>query len=217
MIFNGDCISIMRGFKEESYDAIITDPPYGINKEKIEGDEDLTIFFKSISEFKRLLKPGAFCATFSSIKHLPDIIEQFKLCGFLYEWMYICYINNGMVRGRMGFSCYMPILIFSRMGEGVKSKIHSQLRDVCELSASAEKLNSRIHPYQKDTRFISPLIKAITPEGGKILDPFCGSGSIVLSAIQNGFNADGIEIDTEYFNLASKRINGYTRIDLFNY
>jgi len=33
-IYNGDCLEVMSRFKDKSFDAIITDPPYGITKHK---------------------------------------------------------------------------------------------------------------------------------------------------------------------------------------
>jgi len=201
-ILTGDCLEIMKTLPDNSIDAIVTDPPYGIQKGKIEGDESLETFKKSIPEFYRLLKDNSFCAVFTSIKYIPDILTDFKSNKFQYEWEYICYVNNGMVRGRMGFSCFMPVLIFTKRG----GRIKAQLRDVCELSAGIE-VKTRLHPYQKDVRFIKPLLKSITPPGGIVLDPFSGSGSTLIAAKQEGFNYLGIELNPEYVEIANTRLS----------
>lgn len=48
----------------------------------------------------------------------------------------------------------------------------------------------------------------VTPPGGLVLDPFMGSGSTGVAAVGAGFNFVGIEKDAQYFEIASKRING---------
>jgi site-specific DNA-methyltransferase (adenine-specific) len=48
----------------------------------------------------------------------------------------------------------------------------------------------------------------ITPPGGIVLDPFMGSGSTGIAAIECEFNFIGIEKENEYFEIASKRIEG---------
>ena len=50
------------------------------------------------------------------------------------------------------------------------------------------------------------LITMITPPNGTVLDPFMGSGSTGVAAIELGFKFVGIEKEKEYFEIASKRI-----------
>lgn len=202
IIINGDCLEVMQSMEENSIDSIVTDPPYGINKGKIDGNETTDIFFKSIPLMYRILKDASWCSTYCSIQEIGNVINTFQQTGFKFQWQYINYINNGMVRGRMGFSCYMSVLIFSKGN----AKIKKQLRDVCELSASSKELKLRVHPYQKDIRFITPLIKSTTPQGGTVLDPFSGSGSTLIAARNEGFNYIGIELNKEYCEIAEKRL-----------
>lgn len=46
----------------------------------------------------------------------------------------------------------------------------------------------------------------ICPPGGTVLDPFSGSGTMGLAALQNDCNFIGIEIDKEYYEIADARI-----------
>ena len=50
------------------------------------------------------------------------------------------------------------------------------------------------------------LCRLVTPKGGLILDPFCGSGSTGKAAVREGFNFTGIELDPEYAAIAEARI-----------
>ena len=50
------------------------------------------------------------------------------------------------------------------------------------------------------------LIRLITPKGGTTLDPFMGSGSTGKAAVRGGFDFVGIEMDKEYMEIATARI-----------
>jgi len=49
-------------------------------------------------------------------------------------------------------------------------------------------------------------IKVLTNEGDTVLDPFMGSGSTGVAAKKNNRNFIGIEIDENYFQIATRRI-----------
>ena len=50
-------------------------------------------------------------------------------------------------------------------------------------------------------------IVKITEPGGRILDPFAGSGTTVLAAVLEGYSATGIEVTDAYAKLARERID----------
>jgi len=54
---------------------------------------------------------------------------------------------------------------------------------------------------------IEPCILAGCPEGGVVLDPFMGSGTTALVAMQNQRNFIGFELNPEYIKIAKKRIS----------
>ena len=53
---------------------------------------------------------------------------------------------------------------------------------------------------------LKPLIEAFSAEGELVLDPFCGSASTLVAAHQLGRKYLGIELDPEYFRIASQRL-----------
>lgn len=65
------------------------------------------------------------------------------------------------------------------------------------------------HPTVKPINLLTYLCRLITPKGGIILDPYMGSGSTGISALLEGFEFIGMEMDDEYFNIAEARINNY--------
>lgn len=62
------------------------------------------------------------------------------------------------------------------------------------------------HPTVKPIKLMSYLCRLITPPNGTIIDPFMGSGSTGMAAIKEGFKFIGIERESEYFQIAEKRI-----------
>jgi len=62
------------------------------------------------------------------------------------------------------------------------------------------------HPTVKSIKLMEYLIKLVTPPGGKILDPFAGSGTTLLAAEILGFDCVGIEQETDYVKIIEKRL-----------
>lgn len=65
------------------------------------------------------------------------------------------------------------------------------------------------HPTQKPKQLLYRCILASTNEGDLILDPFSGSGTTGVVAIENNRRFIGIDTEEEYINLARKRIEEY--------
>lgn len=65
------------------------------------------------------------------------------------------------------------------------------------------------HPTVKPLDLMQWLCRLVTPPGGLILDPFCGSGSTGRAAVAEGFSFIGIEKEPEYAAIARARIADY--------
>ena len=62
------------------------------------------------------------------------------------------------------------------------------------------------HLTLKPVALMSYLIKLVTPENGRVLDPFMGSGSTGIGCVKENFDFIGIEQNEEYFEIAKARI-----------
>lgn len=62
------------------------------------------------------------------------------------------------------------------------------------------------HPTVKSTALMRWLVRLVTPPGGAVLDPFMGSGSTGVAALEEGFDFVGIERDPHYFEIAKRRL-----------
>lgn len=63
-----------------------------------------------------------------------------------------------------------------------------------------------IHPTVKPTDLMAYLCRLVTPPGGTVLDPFMGSGSTGKAAMREGFQFVGIEMEQQYMEIATARI-----------
>lgn len=70
------------------------------------------------------------------------------------------------------------------------------------------------HPTVKPINLMAYLCRLVTPPKGLVLDPFNGSGSTGLAAVQEGFRYIGLELELEYIEISKRRLAGM-QIGLF--
>lgn len=70
------------------------------------------------------------------------------------------------------------------------------------------------HPCQFPIALIQRLVRALTPSGGWVFDPYMGVGSSACAALLEGRRAIGAETDEGYFAIAMKRVEAASRGEL---
>lgn len=65
-----------------------------------------------------------------------------------------------------------------------------------------------IHPTEKPVGLLEILIRASCPSGGLVGDFFAGSGAAAEACSHSGRDYFGVEIDSEYYELAVERLRG---------
>ena len=63
-----------------------------------------------------------------------------------------------------------------------------------------------IHPTVKPVQLMRYLIRLVTPKGGTVLDPFLGSGTTAVAAIEEGVAWIGCEREPEYLEIIEARV-----------
>lgn len=74
--------------------------------------------------------------------------------------------------------------------------------------------STRKHPAPYPLELAERLVRMFSFVGDTVLDPFMGTGTTSLAAARSGRNSIGIELDSQYFDMASKRLDAY-RAELF--
>ena len=204
-IQNIDCLDGFKLIPNESIDLILTDPPYGLKKEGINNDNDLSLFYKALPESYRVLKKDAFFITFFSTKFLP---EAFNNNPFKYFWNFILYCPNGRVSSPIGFSKYMLCLVFKNGNPKMIKKGKDIFPDTPGTMIEPDEgfIN---HPTPKPKTFTKEILMLFSKENDVILDPFIGSGSTAVACKQLKRNYIGFEVNKDYWQLANNRLKKF--------
>lgn len=224
-LINGDALEFMKTLRDESVDLIVTDPPYKITSRGNTGNSGGMMqtklskqgrIFKHndikpieyIPEFYRLLKDGSHCYIMTNHVNLQEILNTATGCGFHFIKSLIWNKGN-KIMGRFYMSQFEYILFF-RKGKGKKIN-KCGTADILSIPNKKTKGEDgkNIHDTEKPVELMKTLVVNSTQERELVLDPFMGVGATIIAC--KGLNRDyiGIELDTQYYNIACNRINGY--------
>lgn len=207
----GDCLEILPTLADKSVDAIITDPPYGINFNKgykknvlpITGDDGFSVMVfmdDMLREWQRILKSNGAIYVFTRF----DVMPYWWLKLKTYFDMKNCIIWNkgggspGDLEGNYAFTHEM-VLFGSVGGHKLNGKRIGNVWDF-------RRERIEFHETQKPTSIISQMIEKSSNIGDCILDPFMGSGTTGVACVQTGRDFIGCDSDPTYHAIAQRRI-----------
>ncbi len=78
----------------------------------------------------------------------------------------------------------------------------------CPKATKKERGEGNNHPTVKPLALMRYLVRLVTPPDGVVLDPFCGSGSTLVAATEEGFGFIGVDLNGEYCGIALQRLKG---------
>lgn len=93
---------------------------------------------------------------------------------------------------------------------------HETINTGLRMPRSVQKFNHEkgLHPTQKPVALFEYLIKTYTNEGDLVLDNCLGSGTTAVACVNTGRHYIGIEMDKDYFEIATKRVNDVIEANL---
>ena len=194
----GDCFEVLPTLPPQHYDLLLTDPPYAMPATFYQGRDterrwsDTSImsrwFIHFLSVCLPTLRPSAmalvFCDPVSSAVFLPLLYPRFPTITQI-VW------NKGAIgMGRPVRRQHELILVAAPKNAWVRD---NGIRSVIQVPRPSAK--TRRHPAQKPVALLAELITSFCPPGGRVLDPFAGSGSTLEAAKRCGYECDVIELD----------------------
>ena len=188
----GDFRSILPSIPDGCVDLIFTDPPYDKAAVQLYGD--------MAREAKRILRPGGSLICYLGQYATADVCRL--VCDHLDFYWTLCCLHEGagQVMSMKGIRVkWKPMLWFTN-GSG-RFDTSSVVED---LVLSTKQKSS--HPWQQSVVEARYYIERLSPDGGLVVDPFCGGGTTALAAKQAGRKWITCEIDQEYAAIATKRI-----------
>jgi len=102
------------------------------------------------------------------------------------------------------------------VGDIYTHSLSKKYEDWCKNNNKPMPNSGNNHPTVKPVELMKYLIKLITPPGGTVLDPFNGSGSTGMAAVELGHPYIGLELDPKYVDIARTRIEAWTNSDTDN-
>ncbi len=212
-IIHGDSLTVMREMESESVDAIITDPPYGIDYQsawkpkdrrlgKISNDKAPFIWW--LYDAYRVCKIGGVLLCFCRWDVQQVFVDAIKLAGFTVKSSIVWdRAVHGMGDLKSQFAPQHDIIIFATKGAYVfPGKRPSDVIKIPRVSSTA-----LFHPNEKPVDLMAWLITSTTERGAIVFDPFAGSGATLVAASENGRQYIGIDIDKHNCQIATDRIN----------
>ena len=203
---------------------IITDPPYNISQENNFNtlknprkgidfgtwDKDFDLF-SWIPKYEKILDKNGSMIVFCSYRYISFIIKTMEENNLEVKDIIVWRKNNPMPRNinrRYVQDMEFAVWAVKKGAKWIFNKDEKQpyMRSLFETStvSGKEKVG---HPTQKSLKLMQSLIQTHTNEKDLILDPFMGSGTTGLAAIQLARRFVGIELDKSYFNLSVERLN----------
>lgn len=79
----------------------------------------------------------------------------------------------------------------------------------CAKASPEERGRINKHPTVKPLSLMAYLVRLVTPPGGVVLDCFMGSGSTLIAAAKEGFDAVGIDLEAENCEITKRRCRGH--------
>jgi len=194
VLYHADCMDVLPLL--DKVDAVVTDPPYGIDFVAMEGRQRGSQGFNAIANDNKPFDPRPFL-DFSDVllwgcNNYCNYIPAYR--GAWYFWDKVT--RNGLkVRNSEGEFAWHKC--------GTKPRAFRHLwTGAYRASESGE---SSQHPTQKPVALFVWCLKMIN--GDIILDPFMGSGTTGVAALKLGRKFIGVEIDEGYFKIAVERIS----------
>lgn len=208
-IYLGDCLEIMRQFEDKSFDLVLTDPPYMVgvtshgNVQTWEDSNMLRPFLREfLGQIKRILKDGLDCYIHCDWRTYPlwyPIVSEFLKVRNCIVWDY------EWIKAGSHYRFSHEFIIFATNGDS-KRRFSASERDVWREKPLNFTLKNKIHQAQKPIPLTKRMIKNSTKENDTILDPFMGTGTILVAAKMLGRKAVGIEISEKYCKIAVDRL-----------
>lgn len=216
-IWLGDCREIMP--RLEPVDLLCTDPPYLLTSG---GDTNGAIWKKGRFAGEDYKNDGAIVATIpwdswlpiafgacakdsdayimANDKSLLDAMRETVAAGWAIHNVLVWNKENGTPNRWYFKDCEFTVYAWRGKARTINNPTSCQLLRVPRDPKAG-------HPTQKPVGLMAHYIGNSSQPGGRVLDPFLGSGSTGVAAVRLGRRFVGIEIEPRFFEIARRRIS----------
>lgn len=215
--FQADSQEWLRGCAAESFDVILTDPPYGMGADEFadsggktaggHGYADSPDVLARILEWLpaesfRVAKPEAHLYLFCDIDSFTMLRERFAVAGWTCFRTPIIWHKSTAVRApwpEHGPQRKWEMCLYAMKGKRKVTKLYG------DLVTYAPDPNFG-HAAQKPVALFEDLLQRSVRPGDAVLDAFAGTGTIFPAAHRLKCSATGIELDQAAYGICLKRL-----------
>jgi len=202
----------------DTFDIILTDPPYGMNADAFgnsgkageytehayedSADFALECYMLLATEGYRVTKENAHLYAFCDIDLFATIKSVFAAAGWKVFRTPLVWFKPTAFRApwpEQGPQRKYEIIFYAVKGD---RKVNKLFGDVLTYSTD----DNLGHQAQKPVALLIDLLSRSYRPGDKVLDPFCGSGSIFPAGHELKCEVTGIEVNSQHYGLALQRI-----------
>jgi hypothetical protein len=202
----GDAVAIhLAAGHATSTFTVVTDPPYGIGRDRGMDGGGYDGFGKKAVRVSRRYE-GGWDDTPPSAELLRSIVESGDTAivwGGQYFTDALPKAKKWLVWDKQQT---MPTYSDAELAWTTLSGVSTKMFRYCGAGLMAEE-QDRFHPTQKPVALMRWCISLCPPNAARILDPFAGVGSTLIAAKQVNRPAIGIEIEERYCEIAAKRLS----------
>ena len=195
--YSMDCMEAMKEIPDKYFDLAIVDPPYGIS---ITDSGRLGKYNKNDNRWDDDVPTDEY------FKELFRVSKNQIIWGGNYFVLPAtrCYVIWDKKQPE-GLSFAMSEFAWTSFDRSAKTFYRSPMQD-----------KNRFHPTQKPVALYEWLLNNYAKQGDKILDTHVGSASSLIACHNLGFDYVGFELDPDYYNKATKRLERHkSQLNLF--
>lgn len=209
-IHNTDCLPFMKQCSDGQFDLAIVDPPYGINF----GEFNRTNKASDGTRYKaNKYKNSNWDEGIPNDEYFSELMRISKN-QIVWGGNYFPYLWQNGCKGFVFWYKGNPVPNFSdgelawTSFDKVAKQFDYRYYGNLEGNSSA---SDKIHPTQKPVKLYEWLLQEYAKEGDKIIDTHLGSGSIAIACHNLKYDLTACELDKDYFEKASKRLEDHRK------
>jgi site-specific DNA-methyltransferase (adenine-specific) len=192
-----DNMELMKQYPDKHFDLAICDPPYGINVNHNMGRRK----GQKSSKHKKAYWDNE-----------PPTSQYFIELQRVSQNQIIWGANHFIsIMPKQNASCWvMWDKMFSDEVTFAQFELAwTSFESTCKKFTTSPNQLDRIHPTQKPVALYKWLLHNYAKQGDKILDTHIGSGSIAIACHDYGFHLTGCELDKDYFESMTLRVQSH--------
>jgi DNA modification methylase len=219
ILYCGDSREII--FELKGIDAVVTDPPYGIEDlvegygrtdiarnfkhTRIANDQNLNVVSEVMAYARKVLARNAWAVVFYSCRITPKFFKMMESAGYRDTEYFGEVIWDKKAVGLGTQIRYQhENAAFYRLGKPEQLMDLPSVTMFMRATSKVVDIKNTPHPHEKPDQVMQNIVQALPSK--LILDPFCGTGSTGAAAVKLKKGFVGIEINPKYFEMAIKKV-----------